>query len=298
MTTAATLIAETQRLIHAGSHEQANKLAAAITDTTGTSVSLTYALGGLSEGTVICVDLELMYVWATDTTALTATVQRGYMGSTAATHSNGAFVQVNPRYSRFAIFTAINQDLDDLVSQGLYSVATVELTYSAAVQGYDLTGVTNLYKIIEVKFDEPGSERSWPVVPPNRYRLERGHDTGDFASGMALQLYDPLYPGRAVRVTYRKPFTHFSAESDDAQSVAGLAASMNDLPPMGATMRLTLPKEIKRNFTESQGDTRRPDEVPVQAIANSARALATLRQGRIEAEKMTLARQWPDYIRV
>ena len=52
-------------------------------------------------------------------------------------------------------------------------------------------------------------------------------------------------------------------------------------------------REVKRNFTESQGDTRRADEVPAGSVNNSINNLLRLRRDRIIAEAARLARQYP-----
>lgn len=67
---------------------------AAITNTTGTSVSITDGTHVLN-GTVIQIDTEQMYVDSGAAAgACTLTVERGYNGTTAATHLNGATVIV------------------------------------------------------------------------------------------------------------------------------------------------------------------------------------------------------------
>jgi hypothetical protein len=65
---------------------------------------------------------------------------------------------------------------------------------------------------------------------------------------------------------------------------------------LGAQIRLMSPREIKRNFTESQGDTRRADEVAMGSVANSTAGLIRLRRDRIQAEAARLARAYPTFL--
>jgi hypothetical protein len=58
-------------------------------------------------------------------------------------------------------------------------------------------------------------------------------------------------------------------------------------------MRLMAAREIKRNFIEAQGDTRRPDEVQPGAITNSIANIQRLRRDRIIAEAGRLKAQYP-----
>ena len=46
-------------------------------------------------------------------------------------------------------------------SNGLYRVATVDLTYNAAVEGYDLTGVTDVLAVLDARYQAVGSEQDW-----------------------------------------------------------------------------------------------------------------------------------------
>lgn len=69
--------------------EPSGTLGGAISDTTGTSVTMSSG-HGLTGGETIKVDSEEMYVSAVSTNTLT--VVRGINGTTAATHSNGASV--------------------------------------------------------------------------------------------------------------------------------------------------------------------------------------------------------------
>jgi hypothetical protein len=56
------------------------------------------------------------------------------------------------------------------------------------------------------------------------------------------------------------------------------------------------PREIRRNFIDTQGDTRRSEEVPAGAIGNSITNLLRLRRDRITAEAMKLAKQYPTFL--
>ena len=73
---------------------------------------------------------------------------------------------------------------------------------------------------------------------------------------------------------------------------------MEDIVEYGIMSRMLAPREIKRNFTESQGDTRRSDEVPAGAVSGSVSNILRLRRDRIIAEAAKLARQYPLTIRV
>jgi hypothetical protein len=119
--------------------------------------------------------------------------------------------------------------------------------------------------------------------------------TKDFGSGLALQFDQGVRPGD-VRVTYRSPFTRVTAETEGIQLNAGFPESAEDLLVIGAQIRLVSPREVKRNFTESQGDTRRADEVTAGAVSGSITILIRMRRDRITAEAAKLARQYPTFL--
>jgi hypothetical protein len=116
--------------------------------------------------------------------------------------------------------------------------------------------------------------------------------TTDFASGGALVIYEGGYPGQAIRVRYRAPFGSLTALDDDVLADTGLPATAHDLPPLGAAVRLVAGREVKRNFTEAQGEPRRAEEVPPTATLQSSRELLRIRQQRIVAEQSRLLHQY------
>lgn len=290
MTTAADWITETEAHLNVR-NKPLDKLAVAVTDVDAATITLTYNPGdAITEGAILGVDLELLYVWAFDTSTLVATVERGFAGSTRATHLINTLVYINPTYSKYDIFRALNQDLASLGSEGLFAMSTVDLTFSSATAAYDLTSVTNLESIYRVDAKYPGLTRDWERV--RRYQIARNQNTTDFPSGFALTLLEGGSPGYAVRVSYKSGFTALTSLSSTKVST-NLPASAYDIPPLGAAARLVSPREVARNETGSQGDTRRSEEVPAGAVRASAAGLWAIRQQRVGIERAELARRYP-----
>lgn len=293
MATLSTLIQQTLRRLQPGGQTQVLQVNGTYT-AGATTLSVSDPSNGailpqVQIGQIISVDLELMLILYVSGTNLT--VSPGYFGSTAANHSSGALVYINPRFSQFDIMGAINDDLNDLCSpeNGLYNPKEVELTYNPAQIGYDLTGVTGAGAIISVQQKVPYPIGDWQPVSRKKWTFTAGADTTDFPSGYALRLNRPGYPGMPFRVTYKAFFSPFVNLTDDAQSVAGLPSTANDLPPLGAAVALVAPREVKRNEFDAEGDTRRATEVPPGAVMMSTKGVADLRQRRINAENARLA---------
>lgn len=293
MTLASDLVAETRRQLDSGSRPEMNRLTTTM-NTSVTSVVVDFALGSIVAGAYISIDLEIMYVWSS--TGSTATVQRNMLGTVAAAHTTGAIVYVNPRWTDFGILTAINEELASLSSpaNGLYQMKTVDITYNPARAGYDLTSVTDLIDVYDVRTDTYGPAKDWPRL--GRYTLARNQSTGDFASGLALQLYEGGYPGKTIRIQYKAPFVAFAALTTNL-TTTGLPASAADIPPIGALVRLVAPREIKRSVTDSQPESRTATEVPPGTSRSTAAGLLQLRQLRVREEAARLAQAYPPLTR-
>jgi len=292
VTTAGQLIDRVNSELLAGTVEERNKLAAS-TDSSQTDIEMTYSLGSLRENTVFQIGTELMYVWEVNTTSKTATVDRGYGGTTAAAHTIGDIVTVSPRFPRHQILNGLNADLADLSSpmNGLFQMKTVDVSYNGSDRMVNLTGVTEIIDLYDVRYRYLNDD--YPIV--RNVRLLRDMPTSDFASGFVLAFDAPVRAG-SVRVLYKAPYTAFATEADTVADAGG-TSSLDDLLILGAQIRVMAGREVKRNFTESQGDTRRAEEVPAGAVGGSILNLQRLRRDRIQAEAARLNRQYPIRIR-
>jgi len=292
MTTTAVVIDRTLRQLLSGTVEARNKLTTTLTSVS-TSVVVDYPLEGLRAGQVCEIDSELMYIWASDVPTKTLTVQRGFNNSTAAAHTAGAVITVNPRFPRAQVLEAVNDELSDLSSpmHGLFQVKTLNIDYNGSDAMINLTSVTSIIDLLTVSVRYMTDD--YPIA--RKIRLVRDMPTDDFASGFALRFDQAVFPGR-LRVVYKAPYTATAAEATDINSTCGVQETATDIVALGAQIRLMSPREIKRNFTESQGDTRRSDEVATGAIANSTANLIRLRRDRITAEAARLARAYPTFL--
>lgn len=292
MATIAQVINRAQRQLLSGVVEERNKLAATIS-ATATTCALTYDLGSVRTGSVLEIDAEQMYVWEVVEISKTLTVERGFNGTTAAAHTGGAFVVVNPRFPRSQIFEAVNDELADLSSpvNGMFQVKVLDFRYNGSDRQINLPTTGTVIDLIDIR----SRYKSDDYKQVRNVKLLRDMPTKDFSSGMALQLDQDAYQGD-MRVTYKAPFTRASVEGDNVQNICGFPESAEDILVLGAQIRLMAPREMKRNFTESQGDTRRSDEVPAGAVGSSITNLLRMRRDRITAEAQRLARLYPTFL--
>jgi len=313
------LIEKVYRRVMGGVRERAVQL---VSDISSSDVVITLKgsqISSMFPGVVLSIDMEMLYVVSWDSTLNQATVQRGYLGSIPAQHfAATTLCYINPRYSRYDIGVAINDDLRSLSSpsNGLFRVGVAEITYNPVFQGYDLGDLPdNFIDVLEVRYKIAPPTRSFPSI--KRWKVVRWNSTvtdSVFPSGRGLIIYESGWPGLPIYITYSAPFIRLvdpsdglfdtPASNDEAapyngysstvypNGVPNLTPTMLDLPPLGAEIDLTLPREISRNFMESQPDPRKAQEVPANAIAASVNALVNRRAQRIAEEADRLQRQY------
>ena len=315
-TTFGDLIEKVYRRVMGGLRERTVQLVSDVDDVQE-SVQVTGAqAGSIAPGVIFSVELELMYVIGWNASSNTATVIRGYYGSVPSNHDANVVIYLNPRYSRYDIGVAINDDLRSLSSptNGMFRVGVAELTYNPVFQGYDLGDLpSNFTDILEIRYRIAPPYRTFP--PIKKWKIIRWDANGGvtdpvFPSGRGLIIYENGWPGLPIYVTYSAPFIRFvdtadnvletPATNDEAPpnngystaTVQNLTPTMLDLPPLGAEIDLTLPREISRNFMESQPDPRKAQEVTPGAVAGSVNALMNRRMARINEEADRLQRQY------
>ena len=289
MSTAGAVLTRASRQLLSGTVEERNKLATTVTSA-DTSIVLSYDLGGFREGSIIEIESELMYVWESSTATKTLTVQRGYDGTTAVAHTNGVLATVNPRFPRQQMLDSLNSDIDDLSStmNGLFRVVAQDITYNGSDRQINLTSGAGIIDLLDVRLRYLADD--YPVI--RKVRLQRNLPTADFASGFAIVFDEPVMAG-SLRVVTKREFTRASSESSDLQTACFVPQSCEDILEMGVLLRMMNGREIKRNFIESQGDTRRSDEVPAGATRDSLTNIQRLRRERIIAEAARLKQQYP-----
>jgi hypothetical protein len=297
MTNAQDWIEGTRFRLMSGHQEQLNRLDSAYSAGSGT-MAFDFDISGIRPGTVLSVGTSTFYVWDVSTTLKTATVQGGWDGTADQDWPAGTVVRVAPRFTDAQILRALNEDINDLCSpsNGLFQVGTAELSYDSALIGYDLSTAPNMISPIELRVNNPGSYKEWTRIPSHKFRILKGAPTGadGFESGFALFLYDRWggATGDRLHLTYRKTLNQLST-CYSTKVATGMPSTTWDLPPIGAAISLMAGREIKRTFTESQGDPRRAAEVTGGKSTESVIALQRLRAQRIASEKQRLDGFYP-----
>lgn len=253
---------------------------------------------GVNVGYVLGIGLELLMVTGWVPSTGVATVLRGFMASPVSAHSTNSLVWIQPKFSRFDILQALNEELNDLSSPtaGLFQILTTDITYNPVFMGYDFPVQTGLIDVLGIRYRiaYPNQNlppiRRWAVLPST------GPGISFFPSGQGLIIYESGWPGLPLHVWYSAAFGQLQTTATTVGSI-GLPATAADIVPVGAAIILNNSREIKRNFTEAQPDPRKAQEVPPQAVMNATKAMEMWRMNRIAAERARLVQQ-TKYLRV
>ena len=295
-------IEKTMRLLTPTMVEQALQITTDYVAGSGTLVldSAAAALAAVRPGVILANNLNLFYV--TGVASNTISVIGGYQGSADVSQAHGATPAatgyVRPKFSRFDVSVAINDELDALSSpeNGLGQILTADITYVPVFEGYSLPATFDAASsyILEITYKESLPVRRYPLIRRGQYRTLRNQTTSDFPNGCAVKVSEGGWPGQPMHVQYLAPFTRLVNQTDDLLTVAGVPQTAQDIVPMGAALRLAPPREIQRNTMGAQPDPRKAQEVPPNAIQASANALNIMYLKRISQEQARIKRAFPN----
>lgn len=294
MTTVAELIASTQNHVY-GMHKEIINFVDTSILAADTSLVLSDTMTNqVSIGSLLSIEDELLYVRSVNTSARSVTVRRGFRNTTAAAHAAGTIVEINPRFPQVYLRQLLLEEIRSW-SQDLFRVTYFDLNFTSSTLGYDLTGaasgVNDFYFPLELSIGPDsgssdttrytGQGTGWQVV-----------SSGGFASGRGLVLNRGYERSGRLSVAQAFNLATFT-DATDVVGTAGLAQSMVDIPPYGAAWRALASREIKRSFTEGQGEMIKNEQVPPMYQMQVSAQLKKLRDTRLNEEKLKLRSRYP-----
>lgn len=174
-----------------------------ILDSTITSGATTFDVTGelndIPDDTTVEIDSELILTGnvTLDTPSAgknrVAVVQRGFGGSTAAAHTAGARVYVEPAFPRAHMLNALRTIVDGLYADGVYKRATTTLTYTSG-DAADLPAGTK--RVLWAEIQEGTGTRYKSLDAGRNFRILRSY------TPWKLQFLHGGASGRTVRVVY------------------------------------------------------------------------------------------------
>jgi len=206
----------------------------AAANATATTISVASAQN-ISTG-IIQIDDELIYVDSYDRSSGTLNIPpygRGYNGTQAATHQNGARVIISPTFPSVDVKDAINETLLATFPD-LYTTGTHTFSFSPSISTYALPD--EVETVLGVSYETTGPTKEW--LPIRGYRVDPMANVDTFNSRNTITLLSGVESGRTVQIFYTSAPTVMDSNDDDFETVTGLPASCKDVIVLGASARL------------------------------------------------------------
>jgi hypothetical protein len=233
---------------------------------------------------LVQIDDEMVQVKSTSGNGVTIeTWGRAQMGSTAASHTDGAKVTTAPVYPRIRVASVLSGVVQECFPR-LYGVLQTTLSANAATVGYDLPA--NLHHVLTVEHKPPGPENAWLRVPHWRQVLSTGTPQVNIISACT--------PGTDnVRVIYARNPPGQLALSDDLEVTYGFTASHRDVFVLGSVARLLGFTEASRIQSASVESHNRSEAVPAGSATSASRFMYQLFRQRLDDEAAHLQLRYP-----
>jgi hypothetical protein len=297
-TTLTDLINEVQINLAGYTYQQdrATHLTSAVTTLTSPSSSPTILSLGSTENLgkgVVEIDEELIWVDSFDRIANTATVSpygRGYLGTTAATHTVDTKVTISPTFPRYVIKKAIN-DTINAAGSTIFAVNVTTFTFNAAQTTYDFDGL-NIQNILSIMWQSVGPSLEW--IPVRRWSWDSKADATAFgATSQTVTIGDYITPGRTVKVVYSTDPVPFTTNAQDFSTQTGLPNSCKDVIVLGASYRLLTYLDPARAAQVSPQADETDSKRPYGASQTATKQLYALYTQRLNEETQRQQTAYP-----
>ena len=276
--------------------DRSTYLRAAVTTTTSSSASpLILSLGStdsVGKG-VVEINEELMWVDSYDRVANTATISpygRGYLGTTATTHTADTKVTISPTFPRFNVKRAINDTIRSL-GASIFAVKTTTFTFNAAQSTYAFNNL-NIKNIISLTWEAIGPTQEW--VPIRRWDFDSVADADTFGAGaQTVTLGEAPIPGRTVKVVYATDPAAFTTNIQDYVTQTGLPESTRDVVILGAAYRLLAFLDPARAAQTSPQADETDRKRPYGSSQSATKQLYALYTQRLNEETKSQQQNYP-----
>lgn len=281
--------------------DRSTYLATAVSTTTSSSASPLILTLGSTENVgkgVIEIDEELLWVDSYDRVANTATVApygRGYLGTTAATHSADTRVVISPTFPRFNVKRAINDTIRSLGSS-IFAVKSTTFTFNAAVSTYAFANL-NVKNILTVTWQDIGPSKEWRPIRKWDFDALANPEAFGYVTGtdqvQTITLGEAPISGRTVKITYATDPVAFTTNSQDYATQTGLPESTRDVVILGAAYRLLSFLDPARAAQVSPQADETDSKRPYGASQTATKQLYALYSQRLAEETKSQQQNYP-----
>lgn len=266
------------------------------TSTLATPTTFKLAEDNVGKG-IVEIDNELIWIDEYDRIAKTATVPpygRGFMGTTATTHSEGARVVLAPTFPRVSVKRAI-QDTIRAIGSSIFAAKNTTFTFNPVIETYAFTNL-NIQNILRISWEDIGPQKRW--IPVRRWSFDSLPDAAEWgANSQTVNIREPILAGRTVKVTYAtSPTTLSTSSTDSFATQTGLPESCRDVVILGAAYRLLSFLDPARNAMTSPQADEIDSRRPYNATNNTTRELYRLYATRLAEETQAQQQQYPPRI--
>ena len=276
-------------------------ISSAVSTTTSSSASpLILSLGStesLGKG-IVEIDEELLWVDSYDRVANTATVApygRGYLGTTAATHTADAKVTIAPTFPRFNIKRAINDTIRSL-GANIFAMKTTTFTFNAAISTYAFANL-DIKNILTVHWQEIGPSKEWRPIRKYDFDAVANPEAFGYVTGtdkvQTITLGEAPISGRTVKVVYATDPAPFTTNSQVYTTQTGLPESTRDVVVLGAAYRLLSFLDPARAAQVSPQADETDSKRPFGASQSATKQLYALYSQRLAEETKAQQQNYP-----
>lgn len=291
MATVQDMVADVRRKVYGSMTENVNLIQTSAS-AGQTSIQLELGVDGIQKGMLISSGLNVWFVKGVYSTDNTVFVIPGYDNSPQDAVAPGDMVYIRPRMTDWYAFNAINDQLRRLSSPdaGLYRIGTWVAEVDPTYQTYQVpVEAVDMINVLRVRWRWPGTPNVWSDLAPRHYRWIYSTEQN------VVRLLLSIPSGTEIEFTYKAPFVQATSLADDPVADLGLSESMVDIPSLGAAIDLLRTTESRRTQIQTQGDSRRPEEVPVSSNSAIAAQLDREYKQRIQDEMTRLVTRIPIY---
>jgi hypothetical protein len=247
---------------------------------------------------IVEIDEELLWVDSYDRVANTATVApygRGYLGTTAATHSADAKVTISPTFPRFNIKRAINDTVRSL-GASIFAMKTTTFTFNAAVSTYAFANL-NIKNILTVHWQDIGPSKEWRPIRKYDFDAVANPEAFGYVTGtdnvQTITLGEAPISGRTVKVVYATDPVAFTTNAQDYATQTGLPESTRDVVILGAAYRLLSVLDPARAAQVSPQADETDSKRPFGASQTATKQLYALYSQRLAEETKAQQQNYP-----
>lgn len=243
----------------------------------------------LAPGAILDANFELMYVVAWNESTQTATVIRGFLGTTAAGGDTNDLVRINPRFPTPSIMDTILEELRSWDDR-LFTVELETVTWGAEAHSVEISPSVEPYRLLYARLRPASTNEPRAFFRPI---MRRSEAASQFTSGISLFNEWTFGSDRTVDLAYAVPFDLSAVTSSTSLEGLGLTAGMLEILKWGALARLVAGKEAGRLDPTAYGRPDLEQAVPASSLLQASAQYMRLRNDAFDREVRKLLATWP-----